>query len=133
LSRISEKFGIIVSYNPKIIKEINGSRCYINFSTIETRVKLNNINFQSNCIENIYNYIEKLSKVHKEHTDDTLIDVYDNDFNNIFSFGIGTTNTSIRIPNKVITDECGYFEDRRLSANIDPYLETSKIFKTCCL
>lgn len=28
---------------------------------------------------------------------------------------------------------CGYFEDRRPAANVDPYIVTSKIFDTCCL
>ena len=79
--------------------------------------------------------------VQKEH-----IDVYgtDNDARltghhetgniNIFSYGIGTRNTSIRIPNQVYKNREGlYLEDRRPASNMDPYLVTSQIFKTCCL
>jgi len=88
----------------------------------------------------IYKYIEKLEKNHKTH-----IDVYGEDNHlrltglhetssiNKFSWGIGTRNTSIRIPNNVFNDNCGYFEDRRPAANIDPYLATSLLFKICCL
>ena len=50
-----------------------------------------------------------------------------------FSFGIGTRNTSIRIPTQTAKDNCGYFEDRRPASNMDPYLVTSNIYKTCCL
>jgi glutamine synthetase len=135
LSRICEKFGVIVSYKPKILQEINGSGCHINFSTIETRLISDDIGFQYNCIENLYDYIEKLSKVHKEYLNICNINYNENeiDFIDIFSFGVGTRNTSIRIPNKVIKDGFGYFEDRRPGANMEPYLITSYIFKTCCL
>ena len=50
-----------------------------------------------------------------------------------FTWGVGTRNTSIRIPNQTFKDKCGYFEDRRPAANVDPYLSTSIIFETCCL
>jgi glutamine synthetase len=50
-----------------------------------------------------------------------------------FSWGIGTRNTSIRIPNQTAKDNRGYFEDRRPASNIDPYRATSIIFKTCCI
>ena len=48
---------------------------------------------------------------------------------NIFSYGVGTRHTSVRIPNSVVKDGKGYFEDRRCAANINPYLVTSTIFK----
>jgi glutamine synthetase len=51
----------------------------------------------------------------------------------IFSGGIGTRNTSVRIPTQTSKDMCGYFEDRRPASNMDPYLVTSSIYKTCCL
>ena len=34
--------------------------------------------------------------------------------------------------NATIKNGCGYFEDRRPAANIDPYLATAIIAKTCC-
>ena len=50
-----------------------------------------------------------------------------------FTSGIGTRNTSIRIPNHVMKNGCGYLEDRRPAANIDPYDATSTLFNVCCL
>ena len=39
-----------------------------------------------------------------------------------FTWGIGTRNTSIRVPNETFNNKCGYLEDRRPGADIDPYL-----------
>jgi glutamine synthetase len=48
-----------------------------------------------------------------------------------FTWGVGTRNTSVRIPNTTARDKKGYFEDRRIAANADPYLTTGMIAKTC--
>jgi glutamine synthetase len=50
-----------------------------------------------------------------------------------FTSGIGTRNTSIRIPNHVVKNGSGYLEDRRPASNIDPYDATSRLFNVCCL
>jgi len=47
-----------------------------------------------------------------------------------FSWGTGNRSASIRIPTETKYNECGYFEDRRPSSNMDPYVVTSLIFKT---
>ena len=52
---------------------------------------------------------------------------------NSFSWDVAARNTSVRVPRQVNEDECGYLEDRRPAANIDPYLVTSKIFETTVL
>lgn len=133
LARIAEKYRAKINYHPKPNKDINGSGCHINFSTYRTR-------YPDSGIEEINRYITRLSENHDE-----LIKVYGNN-NDLrltgfhetssydkFSWGIGTRNTSIRIPNQVIREKRGYFEDRRPAANIDPYLATSNLFKICCL
>jgi glutamine synthetase len=132
LERLTERIEATINYQPKPMSNRNGSGCHINFSTCSTRTE--------DGIEIIHKYIEKLSKKHSEH-----INVYGKD-NHLrltglhetsnfdkFSWGIGTRNTSIRIPNQVFKDKCGYFEDRRPAANIDPYQATCQLFKTCCL
>ena len=40
---------------------------------------------------------------------------------------------SVRVPNKTLDDEKGYFEDRRPSSNMDPYLVSSLLFRSCIL
>ena len=130
LERIAEKYNVRINYSPKLYDDQNGSGCHTNFSTNKTRLE--------GGIEEIYLCMEKLKNKHSEH-----IEVYGK-YNNArltglhetssyteFSFGVGTRNTSVRIPTQVEKEGCGYFEDRRPAANCDPYQVTSIIFQTC--
>ena len=132
LMRISEKHNATINFDPKPYKDSNGSGCHTNYSTKGMRIE--------NGLEIINLSIKKLEKKHKEH-----MEVYGNDNHlrmtgnhetsdfNTFSFGVGSRNVSIRIPNETAKNKCGYLEDRRPSSNMDPYLVTSKIFKTTIL
>ena len=132
LERISEKYNASLNYHPKPLANINGSGCHVNFSTQSMR--------NPGGLDVIKSCMPKLERKHNEH-----IEVYGKD--NVlrltgkhetssytaFNYGVGTRNTSVRIPNQTVKDGCGYFEDRRPAANIDPYQATSIVFKTCCL
>ena len=39
-------------------------------------------------------------------------------------------NIEVRIPIEVKKNKCGYFEDKRPSSSIDPYIATSLLFST---
>jgi len=132
LERLAEQIEATIDYQPKPETNKNGSGCHINFSTCSTR--------SENGIEHIHKYIENLSKKHSEHIEVygennhlRLTGFHETSSIHKFSWGVGTRNTSIRIPNQVFKNKCGYFEDRRPAANIDPYQATFKLFKTCCL
>lgn len=130
LNRVSENYNVQINFEPKpLMNDFNGSGCHVNFSTKTMR--------ETNGIESILLAVNKLGEKHKEH-----MEVYgkDNDkrmtgeketsdFNN-FTYGIATRNTSIRIPRITEKEKKGYFEDRRPSSNMDPYIVTSKIFET---
>lgn len=50
-----------------------------------------------------------------------------------FSAGVANRGASIRIPRSVGQDKKGYFEDRRPSANCDPYIVSEALVRTCLL
>jgi glutamine synthetase len=131
LEKIANSYNARIEYHPKPILNINGSGCHINFSTEDTRSK--------DGICKIYEYIEKLQCKHRdlisvygEHNECRLTGIHETSSIHKFSWGIGTRNTSIRIPNQTYQNSCGYFEDRRPASNIDPYLATSSLFRICC-
>ena len=46
-----------------------------------------------------------------------------------FSYGVANRGASIRIGRDVEREQKGYFEDRRPSSNMDPYIVTGMIVK----
>ncbi|XP_012685656.2 glutamine synthetase-like [Clupea harengus] len=137
LHRVCEDFGVVASLDPKPMKgNWNGAGCHTNFSTEGMRAE--------GGLTHIEEAIEKLSNRHKEH-----ILVYDprggqdnmrrltgkHETSSIdeFSAGVANRGASIRIPRQVGQEKCGYFEDRRPSANCDPYAVTGAIARTCLL
>lgn len=135
LQKIAEKYDVTIRYDPKLFSGLSGSGCHVNFSTEDTRNVENGMGMKT-----LSDYIEKLQMKHKEHilvygknNEKRLTGEHETAHIGDFTFGVGTRNTSIRIPNQCAEDGCGYLEDRRPAANIDPYVVTSKIFETCCL
>ncbi len=132
LNVIAAKYNMKINYHPKIYQHLNGSGCHVNFSTNPMR--------EENGLEHIYKAIDKLSFNHSEHmenygTDNNKRMTGKNETANFdtFTWGVGSRNTSIRIGHDTFKNKKGYFEDRRPASNIDPYLVTSLLFKTCCL
>lgn len=140
LGRVSEEYSertgtrVRIDFGSKPVRDHddswNGSGMHTNFSTAEMRGNYNVI----------VDAIKKLSQRHAEHmsvygTDNLLRLTGKNETSSIneFTSSVGGRGTSIRIPNDVLKQNYGYFEDRRPSSSADPYLVTSKLVETCCL
>jgi glutamine synthetase len=83
---------------------------------------------------------EKFTTTHQSHmkvygrfNDERLSGFHETSSMNDFSWGVSDRGRSIRIPLNVNKEGCGYLEDRRPSANLDPYLVTEKIMDTVIL
>lgn len=134
LNRTAESFGYNINYHPKPITggDWNGSGCHTNFSTQPMR--------DQNGYSVILDAIKKLEVKHEHHMTQYGIDnhlrmtgLHETASFDKFSYGVANRGASIRIPRDTEAKQCGYFEDRRPSSNMDPYVVTSLIFETCCL
>ena len=135
MERVSEMFNVTVCWHPKPFQNLNGSGAHTNFSTKKMR--------EDNGLTHIKEAIAKLKDNHISHmflygknNDKRMTGNHETSSYNEFKFDINkpfNRGCSVRIGSDTINKKCGYFEDRRPAANMDPYLVTSKIFKTTCL
>jgi len=84
--------------------------------------------------------MKKLSEKHKEHiflygegNELRLTGRHETASIAKFDYGEGNRGSSVRIPIVTMDAKKGYFEDRRPSSNVDPYLASAILVDTCCL
>jgi len=133
MHRVCEDFGVVCSFDPKpIAGDWNGAGCHTNFSTKEMR--------EDGGFAKIIEAVEKLGKKHLEHiaaygegNERRLTGAHETAPITKFSYGVAHRGASVRIPRQAKLEGKGYFEDRRPASNMDPYVVTAKIVKTCLL
>ena len=121
LDTVAEKHGVTISWHPKPFTGCNGSGMHVNFSTKEMRDPLTGR-------AAIRDAIRKLSLRHKEHlqvygdlNDLRLTGMHETSSMEVFTSGVGTRNTSIRINHDTDADGYGYIEDRRPASSCNMY------------
>ncbi|GFN88365.1 glutamine synthetase [Plakobranchus ocellatus] len=136
LHRLSEEFGLAVSFHPKLIPGASGA-CggHVNISTKPMR--------EEGGIRHIKAAIPRLERTHHQFL--PLCDAHgglDNQARLIgffctasgnFTYGVENRDACVRISRQVAQDKKGFLEDRRPASNFDPYLVTEALVRVIVL
>lgn len=133
LQRLCEEFSVGVTFDPKPVKGWAGIGCHTNYSNNATRAR-------PGGLDAMKEQIALLQRRHSAHmaeygigNERRLTGEHDAPSMSDFNFGVADRKTSIRISTKCAVQDCGWYEDRRPAANMDPYTVARLLVETTLL
>ena len=129
-NRVLESNQLFMDLNAKPLKgDWNGSGCHINYSTSLMRDE-GGFRYIEQAIKNLGKNHELHIKHYGADNHLRLTGKHETSSLSDFSFSVAGRHTSIRIPTETRNEKRGYFEDRRPSSSLDPYVCTALLHAT---
>jgi glutamine synthetase len=130
LHKAAQKYRIAVSFEAYHPEVGHSSGLHVNVSTRQTRGD-GGLTVIEKCCRALARKAEDAKKCYGVGNEERLSGKGDTSELNTFRFAVADRGASIRIPRQVGITGKGYFEDRRPSANADPYRVAAHIVKAC--